>query len=161
MVKSVEPVEFYSLAKEPISSNSVSYIYKNTFGEYRLVEGGERLSRLELWTKRYTLRYKVTRQSFEYKNEREYYSKDPVKNFFVILRMNISVKDPIAIVKSEIDDVQSYLDLNIPFWIQPIIEKYGIEDIDKVKKVVQQIDQCTEIRSDLESKGFAVNQVLA
>lgn len=139
----------------------MSYIYKNTFGEYRLVEGGERLSRLELWTKRYTLRYKVTRQAFEYKNEREYYSKDPVKNFFVILRMNISVKDPIAIVKSEIDDVQSYLDLNIPFWIQPIIEKYGIEDIDKVKKVVQQIDQCTEIRSDLESKGFAVNQVLA
>lgn len=53
------------------------------------------------------------------------------------------------------------MDLNIPYWIQPIIEKYGIEDLDEVKKVIQQIDQCTEIRSDLESKGFAVNQVLA
>lgn len=86
------------MAKEPISSNTVSYIYKNALGEYRLVEGGERLTRVELWTKRYTLRYKMTRQAFEYKNEREYYSKDPVKSFFVTLRMNISVIDPIAIV---------------------------------------------------------------
>jgi hypothetical protein len=114
-----------------------------------------------LWAKKYTLRYAVARQAFEYKNEREYHSKDPGKNFAVTLQMTISVIDPIAVVQHEINDIQSYLDLNIPYWIQPLVEEYGIEDFKEVRRVIQQIDQYSEIRSNLRSRGLAVNQVLS
>ncbi|MFC7441178.1 hypothetical protein [Laceyella putida] len=161
IIKQVEPVKFSLFSKEPISSNTLAYVYKNTQGEYRLVQDGEQLTRAELRAKNYTLRFEVARQTFDYKHEREYQSKDPGKSFGVTLQMSVSVKDPVAVVQNEINDLQSYLDRNMPYWIQPLVAEYGVQDFKEVRTVIQQIDQRSEIRSNLESRGLTVNQVLA
>lgn len=161
IIKSAETVSFNLLVKEPVSTPTLSYVYKNPKEDYRLVKDGEQLTRTELWTKKYTIRYAVVRNLFDYKHEKEYPSLEPGKNFRVTMNITISVKDPVAVVKSEIHDLRNYLEANIPYWIQPIVEDYTIEDFKQVRTKIQNIDQHAQIRKKLEEKGFSVGEIRA
>lgn len=75
--------------------------------------------------------------------------------------MTILVKDPEAVVRNVIHDLESYLEMNLPYCIQPLVEEYGIEDVKKVRNLMRKIVQNSEIQSDLEKKGFMIDKVLA
>lgn len=38
IIKNVEPVKFHPFTKEPVSSNTLVYVYKNAQGKYRIVQ---------------------------------------------------------------------------------------------------------------------------
>jgi hypothetical protein len=110
VIEGVEKVSagFMSLSKEPDSTHSISYVYKNGKEEFGLAANGENMSRVDLKSNKYTMRYAVSRKNYAYRHECEYASKDPGCSFNVSVQMNVSVNDAICAVQSGIIDIRDY-----------------------------------------------------
>ncbi|RSK28763.1 hypothetical protein EJF36_18835 [Bacillus sp. HMF5848] len=160
-IKDVERVTYSLFSKEPISSNTIAYVYKNANDEYRVVKDGEQLTRSELKAKKYMIRYTVSMNSVSVNHQREYSSSDPGRYFNINVKVGVKVKDPIAIVENDVKDSGKFLQDNLVYWIQPITDDYSIEDFADVKAQFQKLKQQSDIVEQIERMGYEVTELHA
>lgn len=161
IIKNVERVTAGLLSSEPMSTHGISFVYKNAKGEYRLIENGAQLSRLELRGSRYTIRCSVVRGAFTYRHLSEYPSMNPGKTFRITIQFSVAVTDPIKVVEFDVQNINKYLDDNMPYWLAGIFENYAIEDFREVQQLIKNLDQNIGMQKDLEARGFSISQFQA
>lgn len=161
VITKTESVETGFLAREPEAERGYCFVYQNSRGKCKLVEGGNRLSQIELKADKYKKRYTVRKGNYNYKHLAEYASQDIGKFFQITLLMNISIADPVAVVQNGIHDVNEYIDANIGYGIEMLTKEFKIEDFYELKQKLRSIAHHTSIVDELQQKGFSVSKIEA
>lgn len=161
IIKAADPVGFSLFSSEPVSSNELTFVYKNSNNEYKIISDGQQLQKSDFLTKKYSFRYSVSRVPFGYKHDHNYASKVPGKNFRVIVNITVKVVDPEKIVKMGLDNLKKHLDDNMHYWIQPITEEYSIEEFQQIKQKMQLIKSESTIVAELAEYGLQVTELKA
>ncbi|WP_102264426.1 hypothetical protein [Mesobacillus jeotgali] len=130
-----ESIKYSFFSKEPFSSQSSIFVYRNERGQYRVVEGGEQLTNTELKAQKYNTRYTLEFGSVTGQITQEFPSPVTEIKYDVKLDYQCEVIDPVLLIKSGIgEDVKGFLQEHIYNQVLQLSTECSLESLPSVKE---------------------------
>lgn len=155
-IENAEPIKYRFLAKEPVSTNDISFVYEAPDGESRLIEKGNFLTNTQFRKKNYTMRYQVSRKQKSVPESIQMIpSKKRIEEFRVSIGYTVKVIDPIAFVKSDwADDPETNINHLIKAELRPMAHQYTIDECNEYEAdIIRSLNN----RSEFEQAGLKVD----
>ncbi|WP_461673331.1 hypothetical protein [Priestia megaterium] len=139
--------------KEPFSSDSFAFVYKNG-EEYRVVRDGQQLTTSELRKKKYSIRYRVQMGTTPFDYTEKYQTADGGRYFEVTVKGRLKLVNPVLVVKHEITDINSLVKNKIFSSLQHIVGQRKFEAFHEVKPQIQVLVEKTVLSDEVEELGY-------
>lgn len=146
------------LSKEPFSSDSYCFVYKNE-DEYRVVRDGQQLTTSEFRKKKYSIRYKVQMGTVPFDYTEKYQTADGGRYFEVTISFRLKLANPVSVVKNEITDIQSLAKNKVFSALQSIIGQRKFDTFHDVKPQIQLLVERTSLYDDFEELGYEMKNI--
>lgn len=155
----VQPVKFSFFEKPQASSLSQALVYTNENSHFLVVKNGDRISRSELRTGKFTRVYTVNMSTLNFRYEKEVPSCDRGRYFFIDLSIDYKVVDPIALIQQDAGEIITYIQKKLPFWLEEITCDYQITDAKLVKRHIEELHQHSSMVAGLKQVGVTITEI--
>lgn len=145
-------------SKEPFSSDSYCFVYKNE-SEFRVVRDGQQLTNTEFRKKKYSIRYKVQMGTVPFEYTEKYQTADGGRYFQVSVRSRLKLIDPVSVVKNEVTDIQSLAKNKVYSSLKAIIGQRKFDTFHDVKPQIQLLVERTSLYDEFEELGFELKNL--